>query len=89
MSDLIPSNDYKPFLQDILTRIQSARYEMLKSVSKQTILLYQDRGKSVSEKTQTKKLHSTVKFLFKELFVVSGADDATRTRNQLLGRQWL
>lgn len=53
MSDLILSNDYTPFLQDILTRIQSARYEMLKSVSKQTVLLYRDIGKSVSEKAQS------------------------------------
>lgn len=50
MSDLITINQYQPFLQDILSRIKSARYEMLKSVSKQTVLLYRDIWKSVSEK---------------------------------------
>ena len=44
--------NYQNFLQDILTKIQSARYEMLKTVSKQTVLLYRDIGKSVSEKVQ-------------------------------------
>lgn len=53
MSDLTLSNSYQPFLQDILSRIQTARYEMLKSVSRQTVLLYRDIGKSVSEKAQT------------------------------------
>jgi predicted nuclease of restriction endonuclease-like (RecB) superfamily len=52
MSQLL---DYQHFLQDILTKIQSARYEMLKTVSKQTVLLYQDIGKLVSEKVQTEK----------------------------------
>ena len=32
--------DYKPFLEDILAKIQSTRYEMLMSVGKQTLLLY-------------------------------------------------
>jgi hypothetical protein len=45
-------SDYKPFLQDILTKIQSTRYEMLMSVSKQTLLLYWDIGKMVSEKIE-------------------------------------
>jgi len=45
-------SDYKPFLQDILTKIQRARYEMLMSVSKQTLLLYWDIGKMVSEKIE-------------------------------------
>jgi len=43
---------YQPFLNEILERIQSARYAMLKSVSKETVLLYWDIGKSVSEKAQ-------------------------------------
>jgi predicted phage terminase large subunit-like protein len=43
---------YQPFLKEILERIQSARYAMLKSVSKETVLLYWDIGKSVSEKAQ-------------------------------------
>jgi len=44
--------DYKPFLQDILTKIQRSRYEMLMSVGKQTLLLYWDIGKAVSEKIE-------------------------------------
>lgn len=43
---------YQPFLEQILTKIQSARYEMLKTVSKQTVLLYWEIGKSVSEQMQ-------------------------------------
>jgi predicted nuclease of restriction endonuclease-like (RecB) superfamily len=53
MSELTTTNGYIPFLQDILSRIQSARYKMLKSVSKQTVLLYRDIGRSVSEKAQS------------------------------------
>ena len=45
-------SDYKPFLQDILTKIQRSRYEMLMSVGKQTLLLYWDIGKAVSEKIE-------------------------------------
>lgn len=41
--------NYKPFLDQIFSKIQSARYEMLKSVSRQTVLLYWEIGKSVSE----------------------------------------
>lgn len=68
MSDLIISNDYKPFLQDILTRIQSARYEMLKSVSRQTVMLYRDIGKSVSEKAQSQwRWNSVVEQLSQDL----------------------
>ena len=52
MKDKLFPSDYKPFLQDILTKIQSARYEMLMSVSKQTLLLYWDIGKMVSEKIE-------------------------------------
>ena len=46
------STKYQPFLQDLLSKIQSARYEMLKAVSKQTVLLYWEIGKSVSEKVE-------------------------------------
>ena len=53
MKDTLFPSDYKPFLQDILTKIQSTRYEMLMSVSKQTLLLYWDIGKMVSEKMQS------------------------------------
>jgi len=49
MNNLI---NYQPFLQDILKKIQSTRYEMLKSVSRQTVLLYWDIGKSVHEKVK-------------------------------------
>lgn len=51
MTDHLIAN-YKPFLTDILTKIKSARYEMLKSVSKQTVALYWEIGKSVSEQMQ-------------------------------------
>lgn len=40
--------NYKPFLEEILSKIKSARYEMLKSVNKQTVSLYWEIGKSVS-----------------------------------------
>jgi predicted nuclease of restriction endonuclease-like (RecB) superfamily len=42
--------DYSHFLQNILSKIQSARYRMLMSASKQTLLLYWDIGRTVSEK---------------------------------------
>ncbi|MDR1758564.1 MAG: DUF1016 N-terminal domain-containing protein, partial [Bacteroidales bacterium] len=42
--------DYQHFLQDILTKIKQSRYQMQMSVSRQTLLLYWDIGKSVSEK---------------------------------------
>ena len=53
MNDKIQKNDYSHFLQHILTKIQQARYEMLMSASKQTLLLYWDIGKMVSEKMQS------------------------------------
>jgi len=56
MNDNIQKDDFSPnynhFLQDVLTKIQQARYEMLMSVSKQTLLLYWDIGRAVSEKMQ-------------------------------------
>lgn len=42
--------DYGPLLNEILVRINAARYAMLKSVNKETVLLYWDIGKSVSLK---------------------------------------
>jgi hypothetical protein len=45
-------SDYTPFLQDILTEIQSVRYQMQLSVSKQTLLLYWEIGRGVSEKIE-------------------------------------
>jgi len=41
---------YPPFLEEILSKIQQARYEMLKTVSKQTVALYWEIGKAVSQK---------------------------------------
>jgi hypothetical protein len=49
---MIQISNYQPFLDQIVSKIQSARYEMLKSVSKQTVLLYWEIGKSVSEQMQ-------------------------------------
>ncbi len=37
--------NYRPFLKEILSKIQLARYEMLKTVSKQTVTLYWEIGK--------------------------------------------
>lgn len=49
------NTNYQPFLKEILTKIQLARYEMLKAVSKQTVALYWEIGKSVSEKVEHEK----------------------------------
>lgn len=49
MSEL--SISYKPFFQTLVTQIQSARYAMLKAVSRETVMLYRGIGKAVSEKT--------------------------------------
>lgn len=62
------SINYQPFLQEILTKIQSVRYEMLKSVSKQTVLLYLEIGKSVSQKVKSENWgKSVVEQLSKDL----------------------
>ena len=62
------SSDYKPFLEAILTKIQHTRYEMLMSVSKQTVLLYWDIGKAVSVKLRlTGWGNSVVEQLAKDL----------------------
>jgi len=59
---------YQPFLKDILSKIQQARYEMLKAVSKQTVSLYWEIGKSVSEKVKQEKWgKSVVEQLSKDL----------------------
>lgn len=59
---------YQAFLKDILSKIQQARYEMLKTVSKQTVSLYWDIGKSVSEKVQREQWgKSVVEQLSKDL----------------------
>lgn len=62
------STNYQPFLKEILTKIQLARYEMLKAVSKQTVALYWEIGKAVSEKVENEKWgKSVVEQLSKDL----------------------
>lgn len=48
-------NNCQPFLKEILSSIQLARYEMLKTVSKQTVARYWEIGKTVSEKVKLEK----------------------------------
>ncbi len=65
-SKLIKS--YQPFLQDILEKIQKARYEMLKTVSKKTVELYWNIGKDVSQRVKKEKWgKSIVEQLSKDL----------------------
>ena len=60
--------NYQPFLKEILAKIQLARYEMLKAVSKQTVTLYWEIGKAVSEKVKKEKWgKSVVEQLSKDL----------------------
>ena len=54
------AQNYQPFLQEILVKIKQTRYEMLKTVSQQTVLLYWELGKSVSEKVQNEKWGKSV-----------------------------
>lgn len=54
------AQNYQPFLQEILAKIKQSRYEMLKTVSQQTVLLYWELGKSVSEKVQSEKWGKSV-----------------------------
>jgi hypothetical protein len=51
----IELNNCQPFLKEILSSIQLARYEMLKTMSKQTVALYWEIGKTVSEKVKLEK----------------------------------
>ena len=51
---------YQPFLKKILSKIHLARYEMLKTVSKQTVALYWEIGKAVSEKVNNEKWGKSV-----------------------------
>ena len=48
--------NYQPFLKEILSKIQLTRYEMLKTVSKQTVALYWEIGKAVSEKVKKREM---------------------------------
>jgi len=62
------SRVYQPFLKEILSKIKQARYEMLKTVSRQTVMLYWEIGKSVSEKVLSEKWgKSVVEQLSKDL----------------------
>ena len=55
-------------MEEILSKIQLARYEMLKTVSKQTVALYWEIGKAVSLKVQQEKWgKSIVEQLSKDL----------------------
>lgn len=64
----IKAISYPPFLVEILSKIQLARYEMLKTVSKQTVTLYWEIGKAVSQKVQQEKWgKSIVEQLSKDL----------------------
>ena len=59
---------YKPFLKEILVKIQKARYEMLKTVSRETVNLYWNIGKDVSQKVEQEKWgKSVVEQLAKDL----------------------
>lgn len=46
---------YPPFLEEILSKIQLARYEILKTVSKQTVSLFWKISKAASQKVQQEK----------------------------------
>jgi predicted nuclease of restriction endonuclease-like (RecB) superfamily len=46
---------YRPFLEEILEKIHVARYKMLRNVSTETMNLYWNIGKSVSEKVKNEK----------------------------------
>jgi hypothetical protein len=62
------STQYQLFLQQILPKIQLTRYEMLKSMNKQTVLLNWKIGKSVSEKANCEQWgKSIVEHLTKDL----------------------
>lgn len=62
------AKEYQPFLKDILEKIQIARYNMLKTVSKETVNLYRNIGKSVSEKVEQEQWgKSVVEQLSKDL----------------------
>lgn len=60
--------NYKPFLREILEKIQLSRYEMLKTVSRETVKLYWNIGKLVSKKVKQERWgKSIVEQLSKDL----------------------
>lgn len=46
---------YLPFLNEIMEQIHSARYKMIRAVSRETVELYWSIGRIVSERVQTEK----------------------------------
>ena len=46
---------YKPFLDEMISKIQQTKYNMLKVVSKETVNLYWNIGKMISEKVEQEK----------------------------------
>jgi hypothetical protein len=62
------SLSYQPFLLEVLGKIRQARYEMLKTVSKQTVLLYWEIGKSVSEKVSSERWGKSVVENFQKIY---------------------
>lgn len=62
------SSIYQQTLQELIQSIQKSRHEMLKSVSKQTVNLYWNIGKTVSEKISKEKWgDSVIETLSKDL----------------------
>jgi len=49
------NKEYLLFLKNILEKVKKTRYEMLKTVSSQTVLLYFEIGKSVSKNAKKEK----------------------------------
>jgi predicted nuclease of restriction endonuclease-like (RecB) superfamily len=68
MPQNFPSSRYPETLQTIVENIRIARYNMLKTVSKQTVELYWDIGKTISEKIEIEGWgNGTVEKLAKDL----------------------
>ncbi len=64
------TTSYQPILKEITERIQNARHQMLRIVSKETVSLYRDIGKSVNEKVLSEERgKSVVEQLSKDLQV--------------------
>ena len=54
------STEYQPFLREILEKIQLVRYRMLKTVSRETVVLYWNIGKMVSAKVKQEQWGKSV-----------------------------